>query len=812
MTGDTTTVAVPPGTATPRGAGTGLGRLVLVVVLILLPPLVTLGWLLLARWSLPSDGTVTGQSTLAWTGGTIMIDEMYRTPSSLRAGDRVAAVDGVAVAELAVHPHRVQPQAGQTLTYTVLRADPDETRDDAAASGVAARLDVPVHLERYPVGRGLARHLPLFPVAVTMYAVATFVVIRRPRQPAARALYALATVLPLTVTSFPLSPQVIEVVSGGLWPSIVGDLANCLAWGALLHFALVFPDPLPVVTRHRGLVPVAYLLPFGYHLARLAVTPPMADPLAGLRSLIETSQPAAHIQPFLVAAAMVAGYRAARDDLARRRMRWAFLTIAIATVGYLALGQVPASLWGSPVIPWDWQGVLFAPFPLALGIAVLRYRLFDIEIIMRRSLVFGALTASLAGLYLLVVTALGRFEALPSTAAPFIASLAVAGLFGPLRTQARRLVSRSLFGDRDDPYEVMNRLSRRLEATASADSVLTTLVETLADTLRLSYAAIRLRGPAGSPARDDAAPLGDPLGAQVAHGVRTGASVKVPIVHAGEQVGELEIDAGLHREPFGVADQRLLDGLARQVGVISQNLMLEKRLRQSLERVVTAREEERRRLRRDLHDGLGPSLAAAGLQVDLAASLVETDPQRAREILTGLGVAHREAVAGLRRLVDGLRPSVLDRLGLVGALREGADSFTVHDTDTDTDTDADGETGGAETGDTEAWLTVGVQAGDIGSLPAAVEVAAYRIAQEALANAARHSGARRCEVRLWRDASALLLQIEDDGRGLEPGYRAGVGLSAIRERAGELGGSATITGGARGGTLVFARLPVRADA
>lgn len=744
------------------------------VLLALLPVVLTVGWLVVARWNLPSDGTVTGRSTDSWAGRTIAVDEVFAADSPLRTGDRVQAIDGVPVDRLAARPGALRAHRGQVLDYAVLRP--------GTGSAAPQRLDVQVELGRYPLRRGLAAHLSVFPLVATMYAVATFVIVRRPRQRVARALYAMAVLLPLTATSFPLGTQVVEVAAGRLWPFVAGDLGNCLLWGALLHFALVFPDPLPVVARRRWIVPIAYVLAFGYYLVQLGVFLPQSrDPLSRLRILVEISQPAAHIQPFLVAAAMVVGYRAAVDDLARRRMRWAFVTVAGAALAYLALGQLPSRLWGRPIIPWDWQVLLFVPFPVALGVAVLRYRLFDIEIILRRSLVFGTLTASLGGLYLLVVTSANSFDGLPSAAAPFVASLVVVVLFGPLRTQARRLVSRSLFGDRDDPYEVMSRLSKRLEATASADSVLATLVETLAETLRLSYAEIRLRG-------------GSEPG--IHYGVRTGSSVKVPIVHGGERVGELEIDAGPHREPFGVADQRLLDGLARQVGVISQNLMLEMRLRQSLERIVTAREEERRRLRRDLHDGLGPSLAAVGLQVDLAASLVETDPVRAREILAGLGAAHREAVVGLRRLVDGLRPPVLDRLGLVGALKESAEAFTV--------------SVDAAPDDVSAQLTVTVLAdGGVGPLPAAVEVAAFRIAQEALTNVTRHARAHRCDVRVWRDETALLLQVLDDGCGLQPGYQPGVGLDAIRERAAELGGSASITAGVRGGTLVFARLPVR---
>jgi hypothetical protein len=176
---------------------------------------------------------------------------------------------------------------------------------------------------------------------------------------------------------------------------------------------------------------------------------------------------------------MIDSYRRARDEpLARRRMRWAFVAFAVAASCYLTLGQLPSQLIGRPLVPWDWQVLAFVPFPVALGVAVLRYRLFDIQVILRRSLVFGALTASLGGLYLLLVAALSRLVHLSPAVAPFVACVVVALLFGPLRTQARRLVSRWLFGDRDDPLEVMNQLGRRIEATASADSVLASLVET----------------------------------------------------------------------------------------------------------------------------------------------------------------------------------------------------------------------------------------------------------------------------------------------------------------------------------------------
>jgi len=781
-----------PGTGAMDGQRAGRAA---TVVLWILPVLVGVTWALVSRWDVPSDGTTTLQSADGWSRGAVRVDTVPARDSPLRPGDRVVAVDGIPLERIAAGGATFRTHLGQVVTYTVVRPAGEDSPGDARgdARGDAHRLDVAVRLGRYPLLRALGEHLPGDVLVVTMYLVATFVVTRRPWVAAARVLYQLAVVLPLTLTAFPMAPQVIEVATGRLWPLVVGDLANCVLWGSVLHFALVFPEvspdtspdagspgilatPRPLLRLRRPAVVAGYLVPYACYLLRLAFTlPGLDDPLARLRVFVVVSQWAAPVQPVLIAVALVVGYRSATDALVRRRMRWAFVAVGVAAVSYLGLGQIPVQVVGHPLMPWDFQAVAFVPFPVALGLAVLRYRLFDIEIILRRSLVLGALTAVLGSLYVSVVAAASRFPALPEPAAPFVASVAVALLFGPLRSRARRAVSRSLFGDRDDPFEVMDRLGQRLTATAPAQSVLTTVVETLAEALRLSHAAIR---------------LSDVPGQEVAFGHPAGRSVLIPITHAGELVGELQIDPGPHREPFGLTDQRLLDGLARQLGVISRNLVLEMQVHQSLERVVTAREEERRRLRRDLHDGLGPVLATTAMQVDLAAQLIDRDPARARQILAGLGGVQREAVAGLRKLVEGLRPAVLDRLGLVGALRDGAHAFTLSD-------DAGG-------------LVVDVDADpDVEPLPAAVEVAAYRLAHEALTNVVRHAEASHCLVRLQRDGEALLVEVTDDGAGLPDGYRAGVGLTAIRERAAELGGTVSVTPGPDGGTAVRARLPVR---
>jgi signal transduction histidine kinase len=213
-------------------------------------------------------------------------------------------------------------------------------------------------------------------------------------------------------------------------------------------------------------------------------------------------------------------------------------------------------------------------------------------------------------------------------------------------------------------------------------------------------------------------------------------------------------------------------------------------LQRSRERLVSAREEERRRLRRDLHDGLGPQLASLTMTAEAARDLISTDPRRAEELLAGVMERAQDAVSDVRRLVYELRPPALDALGLLAALRAYADHHT------------------------EGGIRVTVESpGALPPLPAAVEVAAYRIAMEALNNVARHASARNCKVGLSLDEGAgmLALEVSDDGRGIEGDYEPGVGLSSMRERAEELGGSCTIEALPSGGTRVTALLPCALD-
>jgi signal transduction histidine kinase len=297
-------------------------------------------------------------------------------------------------------------------------------------------------------------------------------------------------------------------------------------------------------------------------------------------------------------------------------------------------------------------------------------------------------------------------------------------------------------------------------------------VETVARALKLPYVAISLRQENAS--------------AVVAfHGKPLDPTLILPLTYQGETVGQLLLAARTPGEALTADDKQLLEELARHAGFAAHAVRLTADLQRSREHLVTAREEERRRLRRDLHDGLGSALTSVAFQLDAACNLLADNPQAVRALLMEVKGQTQTAIADIRRLVYNLRPPILDEWGLVPALREQVAQFQLN----------------------QVQVTIDAPE-TMPALPAAVEVAAYRIALEALSNAIRHASASRCAIRLDITDEALILDIQDNGGGLPPDSHAGVGVSAMRERAGELGGSCVIENLASGGARVHACLPV----
>ena len=266
----------------------------------------------------------------------------------------------------------------------------------------------------------------------------------------------------------------------------------------------------------------------------------------------------------------------------------------------------------------------------------------------------------------------------------------------------------------------------------------------------------------------------------------------MPLVHQGKHLGELILSPRQREEELTPADLRLVHDLAPQIGMALHSALLLMNLQQltvdlqrSRERLVTAREEERRRLRRDLHDGLGPQLSSQTLTLSAIKKLLRQDPETAEQLLTD-AISHAQgAIADIRRLVYALRPPALDDLGLLAALQEQMTQYHA------------------------SGIVLSLEAPEaLPPLPAAIEIACYRIVQEALTNVVRHAHATHATVGLRLQQAALEVEMSDDGQGLPPGVRSGVALSSMRERAEELGGTCLVEARTQGGTRVCARFPL----
>ncbi len=485
-----------------------------------------------------------------------------------------------------------------------------------------------------------------------------------------------------------------------------------------------------------------------------------------------------------ITATMVWSYRSNRDEETRRKIRWVVFGGLLSGISGLLLWEIPGIILGYPLISANALGLLVLPLPLAIAIAILRDHLFDIDTILNRTLVYGGLSGLIAGIYIAIVAGLGTlFQARGNLLISLVAAGVVAVLFQPLRVWLQRIVDRLMFGERDNPYAVLSRLGQRLETALAPETVLPTIVATVAHALKLPSAAIAIKD-------------GERFASSVEYGIPVGAPIVFPLVYQSETVGQLRVSPRAPDESFTEADKHLLEDIAHQAGIAVHATRLTADLQQSRARLITAREEERRRLRRDLHDGIGPTLAGMTLKVGAIRNLLTSDPPVADQFLGELGQEIEAAMADIRQLVYALRPPALDELGLVAALRAHAAQYQLAGI---------GEGGAGR--DKKLIVTIDAPS-NLPPLPAAIEVAAYRIACEALTNIARHAGASTCHMILALDNDALRMEISDDGVGLASERRVGVGLVSMRERAEELGGTCAITATTGRGTRIVAVLPL----
>ncbi len=452
--------------------------------------------------------------------------------------------------------------------------------------------------------------------------------------------------------------------------------------------------------------------------------------------------------------------RVVRADAAERRQ--------VGWFGYSVAMAVVVILFGSSLLINI--AVLFVPAGIA--VAALRYRLYDLDLLVNRTLVVALLLGGAALVYVALVGWVGALVGSSTGWVPFLAAFGVALVFHPARIRLQRWVDRLFHGLRGDPYALLRDLDRTLREADTPRKALAEAAALVRTSLRLPGVGLRVPLPGGGEVREQAGSLPDD-------------PTRIALSLHGQEVGELLVAPRDPRQRLPEADHRVLQLLAGPVASAAYALRLSSDLEESHGRLLAAREDERRRLRRDLHDGLGPQLAGVVMGLDVVrSSLSRGDTDRASDLALRTAEQARTAVDDVRRLVAGLRPPVLDDLGLLGALRSAGPV--------------------AAEGGPEVRFEV---EGDLETLPAAVEVAAFRIVSEAITNAARHSGARSVDVHLAANDGELVVRVEDDGAGIPPDVRRGVGLSSMRERATELGGWCTVTPGARG-TCVQARLPL----
>jgi signal transduction histidine kinase len=411
--------------------------------------------------------------------------------------------------------------------------------------------------------------------------------------------------------------------------------------------------------------------------------------------------------------------------------------------------------------------------PVGMTVAILRYHLYELDRLINRTIVWLVMSLLVVAGFVALVTALRELVLQGSESnASLVATAVIAVAFEPLRRAVQRGVDRMLYGDRDDPYKVIAELGDLLGRTADTRSVFPLLASTIARSLQVSYVAVVLD------TRDGARVLAE-------HGSASTPMESFDMVVHGDHVGHLIVAARSPGSRFAPRERRLLSDVALQAAVAAEATRLIGDLQYSRERLIMAREEERRRIRRDLHDGLGPSLAGMSMQVR-AANRLAPEQTRVAQILQGLEGDLRSCASEMRKLVDQLRPPALDN-GLKAALHAECQRFT------------------------SAALSIRLSSSDdLSGLPAAIEVAAYRIVAEALTNVVRHSDARTCQVTIRRSRS-LRISVIDDGTGLTQPTRDGMGLTSMRERAAEVGGECAVRDVDPHGTVIDVELPL-ADA
>jgi signal transduction histidine kinase len=481
-----------------------------------------------------------------------------------------------------------------------------------------------------------------------------------------------------------------------------------------------------------------------------------------------------------VAAVVVRFRRSTGDE--RQQMKWFTFAAAVLFAYFWVVG----SIFGErpSLLRQFLLDLAVAALPVATGIAVLRYRLYDIDVVIRKTVVVGVMAAFISAVYAGLVVGVGALAGSGGNAVlSAVAAAIVALAFQPVRLRARRLADRVVYGRRATPYEVLSEFSERMGETYASEDVLPRMVRMLAEATGASRTEVWLRSgselrrvsmyPTGGPPATVPVPAGElpPF---------DDASVAVAVRHHGELLGALVVTKP-PSDPITPAEEALVADLAAQTGLVLRNAALIEDLRRSRQRIVAAQDEERRRLERNLHDGAQQQLVALAVKLRLVEALIPKDPETAVQMTRDVSSNAVDALDTLRDLARGIYPPLLADRGLAAALEAQA---------------------------RKAAVPVTIDADSVGRYPQDVEAAVYFSCLEALQNVAKYAEASSAMVRL-SSHDGLVFEIRDDGRGFDTSTTSlGTGLQGIVDRVAAIGGTLDVRSTPGGGTTITGRIPI----
>jgi signal transduction histidine kinase len=643
---------------------------------------------------------------------------------------------------------------------------------------------------------------PFFSIIVFTFPTVGFIVAnRRPRTTLAWLMLAMGIAFALPFESY-AHYALTNGLPGGAHAMALGGPSWVAFIGTSGYLLLLFPDGHLPSPRWRwfswmcgvGLILLSLTIVFSpgpFEATPYAdVVNPLGLPILG--SLGEGVFVLVVFAPLLVAGgaiAVIRRLRRATDHVERQQLRWlAWAAGWIASLYVLAF--IPQLVFGGAE---TWENLLgsiaaisFTLIPITIGVAILKYRLYEIDAVIRRTVVVVVLSASFVLAYAGAVALIGaivggRLDEVvsPSTASAMAAAaVAVAIAFRPVLRYARRLADRVVYGKRANPYEVLSAFGGQLASTYAADDVLLRMARVLGEGIGAERARVWLQ------VGDDLRPV-----ASWPDGAADGADDRsVDVRHQDETLGALSVRMPPD-EPLDPAKDKLIDDLAAQAGLVLRNVRLTEELKARLadlqaaqKRLVTAQDEERRKLERNIHDGAQQQLVALQVRQRLAEQLVERDPAKVKEMLAQLQIDTGAALDDLRDLARGIYPPLLADRGLAPALEAQARKSPV---------------------------PVRVEADGIERLPQEIEAAVYFSVLEALQNTAKYAEASSARVVLAREPDALRFEVSDDGRGFDADVNGhGSGLQGIADRLGALEGAVEVESAVGAGTTIRGRIPM----